>query len=483
MKIKNPFNWNLRFGTIPSEFKEAMTYEEQIQWLYYQIKEIKEGSSNYNYELLENKPSIDGVILSGNMTKAQLGLDNNYLGAINKPSINNVTLIGNKTLNELGIQGKLIAGSGITISSDNVISSTGGGGGGGGTTNYLLLDNKPSINGVTLEPNQTGKNLYLQDELSYALTYFITNKTLNLLNVDVGDVILPPYSDIIMNDVNACYIEIDTKNGTYVDIKGDYELIKLNKANVVVSIASTYHEYNHGYFESSSDGKLFIGFYNTDQYTPDVKIIETGLGNWYIHNNLEKEEKSIYHDLKDVVEANYSYKNYSSELTSGKIYIPQVDNSVVLSDLTNASTIKIDKKIFSMIYIKGKCVSYASIMYLDSNNKIIESYPANQNFNQYLKLNIPDGTTSIIFNFTDTNEISPELWVIEIDKFQTFKAITGDPLTLNADGTITQGGNAYNLETGIYVLDTPIFYLSSSNTAFYNGEIIICLAFFCFSCY
>ena len=132
--------YNLDFykkvGYIPSTYKVAMTYEEQLLWLCQQVEALKEGTANYNYDLLENKPSIDGVILQGNVTKYQLGIDMNYYSLFNKPSINSIVLQGNKSLNELGIQAKLIAGAGINISG-NTISVVGGGG--TGTTDYRAL--------------------------------------------------------------------------------------------------------------------------------------------------------------------------------------------------------------------------------------------------------------------------------------------------------------------------------------------------------
>lgn len=58
-------------------------------------------------------------------------------------------------------QGKLTAGTGIKIEG-NTISSTGGGGGGGGTTDYTQLENKPSINGVTLDGEKSLDELGIQ---------------------------------------------------------------------------------------------------------------------------------------------------------------------------------------------------------------------------------------------------------------------------------------------------------------------------------
>jgi len=40
----------------------------------------------------------------------------------------------------------------------------GGGGGGGGTTNYNLLNNKPSINGVTLTGNKTTSDIGIDED-------------------------------------------------------------------------------------------------------------------------------------------------------------------------------------------------------------------------------------------------------------------------------------------------------------------------------
>ncbi len=61
------------------------------------------GTSNYND--LSNKPSINGVTLSGNKTTEDLGLldENNYADATNKPSINNVTLEGDQSAADLGL--------------------------------------------------------------------------------------------------------------------------------------------------------------------------------------------------------------------------------------------------------------------------------------------------------------------------------------------------------------------------------------------
>ena len=60
-----------------------------------------------DYEDLTSKPSINGIILSGDKSLDDLGIKNidSYDELNNIPSINNVTLSGNKTSSELGLLG------------------------------------------------------------------------------------------------------------------------------------------------------------------------------------------------------------------------------------------------------------------------------------------------------------------------------------------------------------------------------------------
>ena len=61
-------------GEIPTSYKVAMSYEEQLLWLCHQIDMIKSASGNYNYEVLENKPKINGYELLGNLSLNALGI-------------------------------------------------------------------------------------------------------------------------------------------------------------------------------------------------------------------------------------------------------------------------------------------------------------------------------------------------------------------------------------------------------------------------
>lgn len=222
------FNWYNKFGTIPSSYREAMSYEEQILWLCKQIEELKLESGSYNYNLLENKPSINGVTLEGNINSSQLGLDNyNYL--LNKPVINGITLLGNKTLTDLGIQGKLTAGTGIRIVG-NTISATGGGS--GGTSDYEDLDNKPSINDVVLLGNSDSRTLGLQSTLWTDETSKIKNgKIGNLADFQTDDIV--PTIIPEANETYGGYAIIEVFNGSYIDIYGNYDFYLIDENNVL----------------------------------------------------------------------------------------------------------------------------------------------------------------------------------------------------------------------------------------------------------
>lgn len=222
------FNWYNKFGTIPSSYREAMSYEEQILWLCKQIEDLKLESGSYNYNMLENKPSINGVTLEGNINATQLGLDNyNYL--LNKPAINGITLLGNKTLTDLGIQGKLTAGTGIRIVG-NTISATGGGS--GGTSDYEDLDNKPSINGNVLIGDSDSRTLGLQNTLwSDEISKIKNGKIGNLADYQTDDIIPAIIPEV--NEANGGYATLEVFNGSYIDIYGNYDFYLIDENNVL----------------------------------------------------------------------------------------------------------------------------------------------------------------------------------------------------------------------------------------------------------
>lgn len=68
----------------------------------------------------------DGVSIEAGIVGGGSGGTSDYTDLSNKPSINGVTLSGNKSAHDLGLQGELTAGTGINIEND-VISASGDG--------------------------------------------------------------------------------------------------------------------------------------------------------------------------------------------------------------------------------------------------------------------------------------------------------------------------------------------------------------------
>ena len=459
--------YNLDFykkvGYIPSTYKVAMTYEEQLLWLCQQVEALKEGTANYNYDLLENKPSIDGVILQGNVTKSQLGIDMNYYSLFNKPSINSIVLQGNKSLNELGIQAKLIAGAGINISG-NTISVVGGGG--TGTTDYRALYYKPSINGVTLEDNKTGVDLYLQDELSISwINSLQVGKTLDITNVQVGDTILPPYSSLILDTGESYFAlyETDKHNGDYFDFEGRYKLVALNEANEVTVILDSDTVSDHAYFKSSGEGKLFIAFLEVETIIPSIKQIETGIGNWDKERRLDEKIRINDYDLYRLLDKNIGFTDYTLDLDVGQVYSynSQTLDVSTVSVPYSASMLVDGRILYSHVYLQGQCESNPMIIYIDSNYKAIKAEHTNESFSNstLIKLNIPENCRYIAFNFTDTNTLLPNIKLLDIAKFDD-----GVNVTTLTSNVILLVNNELTLDSGFYKFDdSHAMYYHTSN--------------------
>ena len=63
-----------KVGEIPTSYKVAMSYEEQLLWLCHEIERIEGLSGNVDYNALINKPIINGIELKGNMTLRDLDI-------------------------------------------------------------------------------------------------------------------------------------------------------------------------------------------------------------------------------------------------------------------------------------------------------------------------------------------------------------------------------------------------------------------------
>lgn len=172
-------------------------------------------------------------------------------------------------------QDKLIAGEGITISEDNVISSTGGS---GGTTDYDDLDDKPTINSVTLQGNKTAHELRLASIDDYEYLYG-----------------LQPYKRTVGTTIRNISNAINGKL-RYIQLVGNYyqgenpspaspEIIEVVTGHYLVSNRNAFAHATEEYdFEIDlKDIRLMaIPMEDDVDYIYPVKMIG-GVVDWYLH--------------------------------------------------------------------------------------------------------------------------------------------------------------------------------------------------------
>jgi len=455
------FNWYNKFGIIPSSYREAMSYEEQILWLCQQIENLKLESGNYNYNMLENKPSINGVTLEGNINATQLGLDNyNYL--LNKPAINGVTLAGNKSLTDLGIQGKLTAGTGIRIVG-NTISATGGGS--GGTSDYRDLEHKPSINGFTLVGNSTAKELKLQDLLEVDRSqevYHNTNygKIANIANFQINDTI--PL-DIPTTDYDhACYLVYNVGKGSYFDLYGNYDLYKVDNGNKLQLTYSTNNEVEHGYFEALSGGYIIINFFDIGDYNAEIKEYFSGEGINQDFENVNKNLNAYKYDLDILLKNNFNYENLLTNAQEG-LFIGMSEDAPLPAPIEDSTSryvkIATASDYSSIFRVVGEC--NGSYMWFTTENRngteyLISHSEMNIIINSGLGVEIPFEADYIYFQFTNFNASINSLQGLKITE------ISGGGASVNklTSNLVLLPSTPLTLNTGFYqtVSDINNFY-------------------------
>ncbi len=474
--MRFPFNWYNKFGTIPSSYREAMSYEEQILWLCQQVENLKIESGNFNYNMLENKPSINGVTLEGNVTATQLGLDNyNYL--LNKPAINGITLLGNKSLSELDIQGRLIAGQGIRIVG-NTISATGGGS--GGTTDYDELFNKPSINGTIVNGDLNARSYKLQNELENDRSYEINNnfgKVAHLANYQVNDIVPKDIPEISYS--NASYITFNVAKGTYLDIYGNYDLYKIDGVNKLNLIFTTNGETTGGSLDVTEDGTVVINFFNVGDYNPSLKEYMSGELITQDFDNLDKEIKHNSYDLNTFLRQNYDFESLLSSAQNG-IFIGMGVNEPLPEPLEDSTSryIKIAKSLnYSCIFnVNGTC--NGSYMWFTTEERagteyLVSHSELNLIENGYIGVDIPENADYIYFQFTNFNSSTNVLEGLKITEIEGGGG--GSPTISELTSPIVlQTNQEPTLETGLYLVGAGIFIGSTdyTNAVFGTGEII-----------
>ena len=112
-----------------------------------------------DYNLLRNKPSINGVVIEGNLTSEDIGVVRSYDDLSDRPSLDGITLTGNmsytdfglvKSYNELNDKPSI---DGITISGAMSSEDL------GIVKSYNDLTNRPTLNGKVIEGSNTNESL------------------------------------------------------------------------------------------------------------------------------------------------------------------------------------------------------------------------------------------------------------------------------------------------------------------------------------
>lgn len=457
--MKFPFNWYNKFGTLPSSYREAMSYEEQILWLCQQIENLKLGTANYNYNLLENKPSINGVTLQGNVTSAQLGIDLNYNFLMNKPSINGITLLGNKTLSDLDIQQKLVAGTGIRING-NIISATGGGGG-GGTGSYADLEDKPQINGFTLHSgNNASSSLGLQKTLDFEYVLNDYGSVLNMSSYQLTDLIPQHIDSTSVSNSGYIFIPIVSET-TELKIYGNFDLYSIDKDNYLREIYTTENRVNTATHIAQYDESLVINFYDLDTYQYYVREIYNG---YSIRKNFEEtneSQKLTEQNLNTFFSANFPISEIpvssdSAFFTNQKYYgITKDDIGFQLPTATtdlNACYLKIPKteNYANHFVIKGKSIGipiWFTTKSTDAGEVITSVSDLNFICENYETINfeIPNDANYIYIQFTNTDTFIPRVFAQKITTIGGGTTVT--KLTSNL---VLEASTPLTLDTGFY---------------------------------
>lgn len=461
-----------KVGEIPTSYKVAMSYEEQLLWLCHEIEKIKGSSGNIDYNALENKPVINGVTLQGTLT-----------------------------LNDLDIQQKLRAGNGIIIDG-NIISATGGGS--GGTDNYNLLNNKPSINGVTLVGDKSFSDLGLETTKSYEeLTSYVDGYYFDIpLIVGTGDPVPTP-----SQNANSKYLVIDLSE--YPQAK--YRVSGYSSsciwftcsANPLLdsSIIASKSANEVGYTEEEievtirdNSNYLVFNFTNTNTNTPKVeRIIET-VGGTSNYNELDNKPSingvtlignKSWSDLGLQFQKNYeALTNYVDNY-----YFPVTDivfiNDYVPSPESSANSKYMAIPISSLPSNKFRITGYngsASVWFTCSDNPTLNTSlvksksPSNTGYtNEEMVIPFPEGANYIVFNFTDTNLVNPSVEVItETISTEDVKNLEAN-LDLNEGQPISLASGFYNtagykvrhltlFEAEDWIGNYEIFYVANNST-------------------
>ena len=277
-----------------------------------------------DYNDLKNKPTINNIVLQGNITTEELGLTN-YGNLTNKPSINGIELVGDVTSADLGIIDNTVDDlvnyylKSETYTKAEVADII-------NAITYSTLTNKPQINGVTLNGNKTTTDLdlmdntvndlvnyylksdtYTKDEVlalisTISATSFESVETLPTEDIKTNVIYLVPKSSAEPNDIKNEYINL---NGT----TEGWELIGSTSIDLTQYVRKT--ELSNADFNVTN---------NNISLQPSQRTFTGTTQEW---NDLSSEEKALYGtvQLTDDDDANYKDVYSTSEVKTNKVWI------------------------------------------------------------------------------------------------------------------------------------------------------------------
>lgn len=459
-----------KVGEIPSSYKVAMSYEEQLLWLCHEIERIETSSGNLDYNALENKPRINGIELKGNLT-----------------------------LDYLGIQQKLRAGNGIIIDG-NIISATGGGS--GGTDDYDLLKHKPQINGVTLQGNKTFRELGLDTINKYTeLTEYVDDiyfESFEQTETFIGDEIPAPEefinSKVMIIKISDIPVPKFRVTGSSVSqIWFTCTDNPLLEGSILTSVGTSgtpqspvhYTETELTINPPSNAEYIVFNFTDTNTYPPSVEYItETIEGEGTTNYNVLENKPQIngitlvgnkswqdlgltvsksYTELTNYVD-DYYYPNFfdegifiGDELPQPESFINSCFMVLDVQDLPSTSFRVSGSSITEIWFTCSDNPTLNTSILLSSSATGSPAEPIHYTDTE-LTIDVPTGANFIVFNFTDTLTYPPKVEVIT----ESLSGIEVNNLTSNL---IIPASEELNLETGFYNTNIYNVYIGSQTSS------------------
>lgn len=379
-----------RIGMIPTSYKVAMTYEEQLLWLCEQIEnwqdaiELIQSDLESIHDSLDTiQGSVDELILWKNNSNFvyQDDLSNYY----DKEDIDD--LLQDK-------QDTLIAGQNITIE-NGIISATGGS-----------------------DMNYDFASLIHHDEY------------IDLSNLSVGDTLSP----IVLSLEDTAYLETSCMTNDKFEITGQYSLVIVDDNDEVLEVE--YHDGNEPFkrtFIAGASGTLYISWSNITHGVQVLKIIDGK----YIEDNLDLIYGGLESQLNEIGELNLGKQNKlvakrfikvnteSAEndieafgrnevnITSEIVPDEYIDLSGNIGTIVNMSTIAFEDTAYIEVdnvlqNTTIKLIGKGTLVVLDSTNTILEKheFPSNSYYTTTFN-------GKVVVSWTQTDLYTPYCYLID----------------------------------------------------------------------